>query len=106
MGLCSRDVAEYPDLVAGTETSAVTMSWVGHRKTWLMGQWFKYMTNNPAIQIKLRQHLLERLPQPVTADSLSPSNVPYLEAVVQETLRLSRTAGGISREGQYCVIWS
>lgn len=59
------------------------------------------MTNNPSVQTKLRQHLLERLPQPITADSLSPSNVPYLEAVVHEALRLSRTAGGGAREGMF-----
>lgn len=61
------------------------------------------MTNHPEVQHQLRAHL-ERLPQPITGDSLSADNVPYLEAVVQETLRLSRTAGGMSREGQWIIL--
>ena len=61
------------------------------------------MTINPDIQRKLRTHILESIPEiqdrPPTFDDLTPAKLPYLEAVVQETLRLSRTAGGYSREG-------
>lgn len=62
------------------------------------------MTNHPEIQRKLRAHLLDRLPQLLdrapTFDDLTTSNVPYLEAVIHETLRLSRTTPGYTREGE------
>lgn len=62
------------------------------------------MTISPDIQRKLRKHVLEVMPElqdrPPTFEDLTPGKMPYLEAVVQETLRLSRTAGGISREGR------
>ncbi len=62
------------------------------------------MTNNPDMQRKLRNHLLSRLPQiqdrPPDFEDLNAINTPYLEAVVHETLRMSRTAGGYSREGE------
>ncbi|WVQ69524.1 uncharacterized protein L199_007744 [Kwoniella botswanensis] len=78
-------------LLAGTETSSTTLAW-----------WCKFMTNNPSIQTKLRGHLLERLPENsdknINFDDLSPANVPYLEAVVHETLRVARTAGGFLRD--------
>jgi cytochrome P450 len=38
--------------------------------------------------------------RPPTLEDLTPGKLPYLEAVVQETLRLSRTAGGYSRDGE------
>lgn len=61
------------------------------------------MTINPEIQRKLRTSVLEALPEvqdrPPSFEDLTPAKLPYLEAVVQETLRLSRTAGGYSREG-------
>lgn len=61
------------------------------------------MTNHPAVQRKLRDHMLSRMPelqdrQPTFAD-LNATSLPYLEAVVHETLRLSRTVGGYVREG-------
>ncbi|ORY21756.1 cytochrome P450 [Naematelia encephala] len=78
-------------LVAGTETSGCTLAW-----------WLKYMTNHPEVQRKLRKHMLEKLPEmqdrPPKFEDLNATNTPYLEAVVHETLRLSRTAGGYSRE--------
>ncbi|WWD07402.1 hypothetical protein V865_005500 [Kwoniella europaea PYCC6329] len=78
-------------LLAGTETSSTTLAW-----------WCKFMTNNPSIQTKLRGHLLERLPENsdmnMNFDDLSPASVPYLEAVVHETLRMARTAGGFLRD--------
>jgi cytochrome P450 len=62
------------------------------------------MTINPDIQRKLRNHIIEAMlelqDRPPTFDDLTPGKLPYLEAVVHETLRLSRTAGGVSREGQ------
>jgi hypothetical protein len=67
-------------------------------------KWIKYMTIFPDIQRKLRKHVLESMPElqdrPPTLEDLTPGKLPYLEAVVQETLRLSRTAGGYSRDGE------
>lgn len=80
-----------PDLIAGTETSATTLSW-----------WTKYMTIHPEIQHKLRSEVLKHLPEiqdrPPTMEELN--GIPYLEAVVHETLRLSRTASGYARESE------
>jgi cytochrome P450 len=83
----------YQYLLAGTETSGTTLSW-----------WIKYMTNHPEIQIKLRKHILEKVPelsdrQP-TFEDLNAVTTPYLEAVVHEALRLSRTASGYGRDGR------
>ena len=61
------------------------------------------MTNFPDEQRKLRAHVLERFPEIEdrlpTFEDLNAVKLPYLEAVVQECLRLSRTAGGYSRQG-------
>jgi cytochrome P450 len=62
------------------------------------------MTNNPDIQHKLRNEMIKAFPeiedrQP-TYEDLNAANTPYLEAVVHETLRMSRTAGGYTREGE------
>jgi hypothetical protein len=63
------------------------------------------MTTQPDVQRKLRDSILESIPElqdrPPTYEDLTPTNLPYLEAVVQETLRVSRTAGGVSRTGQF-----
>jgi cytochrome P450 len=62
------------------------------------------MANHPEVQYKLRRHVLERLPElqdrPPNFEDLSATNTPYLEAVVHETLRISRTAGGYARESK------
>lgn len=66
------------------------------------------MTANPDIQRKLRAHVLERIPEiqdrAPTYEELNASNTPYLEAVVHEILRLSRTAGGYAREAKEDVV--
>ena len=68
--------------------------------------WVKYMTNHPEVQHKLRRHILDSFPEweeegrtPVFED-LNATKLPYLEAVVYEALRLSRTAGGFTRQGE------
>lgn len=80
-------------VVAGTETTAVTLSWYA-----------KFITNHPEVQRKLRDHLLERIPELQDRDmeygDVDAKKVPYLEAVVQECLRLSRTASGFAREAR------
>jgi cytochrome P450 len=80
-------------LVAGTETSAVTLAW-----------YLKYMTNHPNVQRKLRAHLMDKVPElqdrDMVYEDVDPVKVPYLEAVVQETLRAARVASGFAREGE------
>jgi hypothetical protein len=65
------------------------------------------MTNHPNVQRKLRAHLLERIPEvqdrDMTFQDVDPGNVPYLEAVVQETLRLGRITSGVARDGRWLV---
>jgi cytochrome P450 len=83
----------YQYLLAGTETSGTTLTW-----------FVKYMTNHPEVQLKLRKHLNDVLPelqdrQPRFED-LNATKTPYLEAVVHEALRLSRTASGYGRDGE------
>jgi cytochrome P450 len=87
----------YQYLVGGTETSATALSW-----------WVKYMTNHPEVQIKLRKHVQQRLPDiqdtPPTFEDVNATNLPYLEAVVWETLRLGRIAAAFGRDGEYTVL--
>lgn len=65
------------------------------------------MTVHPDVQRKLRAHILDRIPDMQdrlpTFEDLNATNTPYLEAVVHETLRMSRTAGGYAREGEFSV---
>ena len=60
------------------------------------------MTRHPEIQHKLRNEILSHRPElqdrPPLFEEL---DIPYLEAVVHETLRLSRTAGGYARESTF-----
>lgn len=62
------------------------------------------MTIHPEVQRKLRAHIQERIPdiqeRVPTFEELNATNTPYLEAVVHESLRMSRTAGGYAREGE------
>jgi cytochrome P450 len=69
----------------------VTLSW-----------WVKYMAANPDIQRKLRNYLRKTMPEfddrpPAYAD-VTAENLPYLEAVAWETLRLAKTAGAVTRQ--------
>lgn len=86
--MCKAHVA---DLAAGTETSSTTLAWA-----------LKYFTKHPEVQHKLRAHVFERVPgiadAPPTFEDVRATKLPYLEAVVHECLRLSRTAGGFARD--------
>nr|ASN66813.1 Cyp5491A1 [Phaffia rhodozyma] len=78
-------------ILAGDETSVTTQLWV-----------LKFLSNHPAIQYKLRQHLLERV-EPLdvrspTVDDLTPEHTPFLEAVIQEVLRVGNPVAIIGRE--------
>ena len=63
------------------------------------------MTNNPDVQRKLRAHLIDKIPEledrDMTYEDVDVEKVPYLEAVVQECLRLARVAAGFAREGMW-----
>jgi cytochrome P450 len=80
-------------IVGGTETVAVAMQWYP-----------KFMTNHPEVQHKLRAHLLERIPElqdrEMTYDDVAGDNLPYLEAVVHDCLRMARVAPALAREGE------
>lgn len=60
------------------------------------------MAANPDIQCKLRNYLRTEMPElddrPPTFAEVATDRLPYLEAVTAETLRLSRTAGAVTRE--------
>ena len=60
------------------------------------------MTNHPSIQRKLRDHILERIPElqdrPPDFNDMNATSLPYLEAVIYETLRTSRMTPSSGRQ--------
>lgn len=61
------------------------------------------MTNHQETQTRLRQALQKCFPDATSkdlpsAEALATADCPYLDAVVAESLRVSRTAGGMVRE--------
>ncbi|KAL9042424.1 MAG: hypothetical protein Q9180_000615 [Flavoplaca navasiana] len=81
-------------VVAGHHTTGGAMGWIA-----------KYLTGHPAIQSKLRSALYTSLPKAVsekrfpTFDELRRARIPYLDAVIEEMLRL--TAVTVTREALY-----
>ncbi|KAL8875921.1 MAG: hypothetical protein Q9198_005790 [Flavoplaca austrocitrina] len=81
-------------IVAGHHTTGGAMGWIA-----------KYLTGHPAIQSKLRSALYTSLPEAVsekrfpTFDELRRARIPYLDAVIEEMLRL--TAVTVTREALY-----
>ncbi|XP_046751899.1 cytochrome P450 CYP12A2-like [Diprion similis] len=74
-------------LMAGVDTTSTAVSGA---------MW--YIATNPKAQEKLREeatHVLPKKTSPVTADTLN--NVPYLKAVIKESLRLAPVAMGVLR---------
>lgn len=73
-------------LITGHETTATTVSWA-----------IKYLSDNPEIQTRLRATLSSAFPhvshpiQPLCVYELVHASLPYLDAVIAETLRLSNT---------------
>ncbi|KAH7400894.1 cytochrome P450 [Phaeosphaeria sp. MPI-PUGE-AT-0046c] len=73
-------------LITGHETTATTVSWA-----------IKYLADTPEIQTQLRASLASALAhvshptQPLSARELINTSLPYLDAVIAETLRLSNT---------------
>ncbi|KAI0853838.1 cytochrome P450 [Daldinia vernicosa] len=74
--------------------------YAGHDTTSVTLQWFvKFMTNNQEAQMKLRKALRTAFPGdslPSITDLLA-KNVPYLDAVIEESLRCGATATRIMR---------
>ncbi|KAK0671957.1 cytochrome P450 [Cercophora samala] len=74
----------FADMISGHHTTGGSMGWVT-----------KYLTGFPEAQTKLRKALYSALPsaaaeqRPPTFDELRHAKIPYLEAVIEETLRLT-----------------
>ncbi|KAI1407924.1 cytochrome P450 [Hypoxylon sp. FL1857] len=74
----------YGDVITGHHTTGGTMSWVT-----------KYLTGYPNTQSRLRSALYSAIPNAVeekrlpTFEELNHARIPYLEAVIEETLRLT-----------------
>ncbi|OJD32234.1 cytochrome p450 monooxygenase [Diplodia corticola] len=80
-------------LMAGHDTSATTVAWG-----------VKFLTDNPAVQDRLRTELRAAIPKAVqekrapTYQELVKSHVAYLDAVVEEVLRHANTIAFVARE--------
>lgn len=79
-------------LVAGHDTTATSVMWI-----------VKYLTEFPQVQTRLRNDLYAAHPS-FAADNMMPTveaitttQVPYLDAVIDEVLRLAMTTQGASR---------
>lgn len=74
----------FGEMLAGNHTTGGVLSWL-----------VKYLTNYPHIQAKIRESLHVALPQavaehrPPTSEELRRTRLPYLDAFVEETLRLN-----------------
>lgn len=73
-------------LMAGHDSTANTLSW-----------FVKLISSHQAIQTRLRA-AVRRLPPNVDAAAILDANIPYLDAVMEETTRVSGTAAVISRQ--------
>lgn len=83
-------------MTAGHDTSATTIAWG-----------VKMLTDNVAAQTRLRDELRAAFPAAVrerrdlTYSELSESNIPYLDAVVNEVLRQANTIAFVVRQAQH-----
>ncbi|KAI0015366.1 cytochrome P450 [Xylariomycetidae sp. FL0641] len=79
----------FGQILAGTHTTGGALGWV-----------LKYLTGYQELQRKLRKSLLAALPQaiaeqrPPTFEELRRAQLPYLDAFIEETLRLNTIAVG------------
>ncbi|KAH7073582.1 cytochrome P450 [Paraphoma chrysanthemicola] len=68
-------------LITGHETTASSIAWA-----------LKYLTDNPDVQKRLRASLQSTFPEArPSAKEIVTTSIPYLDAVVAETLRISAT---------------
>ncbi|KAF2150272.1 cytochrome P450 [Myriangium duriaei CBS 260.36] len=63
-------------LLAGHETTASAMKWA-----------IKYITDHPSVQSKLRSSLYTAFETLPSGEEISKTNLPYLDAVIEEVLR-------------------
>ncbi|KAJ4248476.1 hypothetical protein NW762_012813 [Fusarium torreyae] len=83
-------------MTAGYDTSATTIAWG-----------VKMLTDNPAVQVKLRDTLRNVFPdaaqdkRSLSYQELSGANIPYLDGVVDEVLRHSNSIGFVARQAQH-----
>lgn len=79
-------------LLAGQDTSAAALAW-----------WAKYMTNNQGVQKRLRDSLFKAYQdalndgRPPSVEEITTTSVPYLDAVVEELLRVSTALPFVER---------
>ncbi|KAK1544066.1 cytochrome P450 [Colletotrichum paranaense] len=82
-------------VVAGHDTTSTTLCWG-----------VKFLSDNPACQQQLRESLRAAHPNAISDDRLpshediTGASIPYLDAVVEEMLRLSHTAIGQERQAK------
>ncbi|RFN54955.1 cytochrome p450 1a1 [Fusarium flagelliforme] len=80
-------------LVAGHETTSAVVKWG-----------MKYLTKDQRVQLRLREALREAHPEAIaqkripTMDEILKAHIPYLDAVIEETLRNARVAPVTLRE--------
>lgn len=74
-------------LFAGSDTTAISISWALH-----------YLSQNPELQFRLRQELSSVvIPSGASLDITVLDSLPFLDAVVKETLRLAPPVHGTIR---------
>ncbi|KAK0751289.1 cytochrome P450 [Schizothecium vesticola] len=73
-------------LMAGHDSTANTLGW-----------FVKLMASHQEVQARLRE-AVRRLPEGVDAAGILDANVPYLDAVMEETARVSGTAAVVARQ--------
>ena len=79
-------------LIAGHDTTSTTLTWG-----------LKNLADNQGSQAKLRSHLLSAFDQAVverrspTVEEITKSQIPYLDAVIEEILRTAITFAGVVR---------
>lgn len=83
--VCHFLIDEYKNLISNTEVPTFLVA--GHETTTTATTWALYaLTQAPVVQAKLRQELMTVSTDNPTMDELNA--LPYLDAVVRETLRL------------------
>jgi len=64
-------------IVAGSDTTAATLSWIAYE-----------LCKNPKVQSKLREEINTAVPKQGFLDVDDVANIPYLDGLINETLRL------------------